>query len=328
MPALPGNRLTLPLGTDNSGIMRSTCLVALVLFLLPGCAERTEHAPVLPPDNGVAPVLVLLTKDKTSQSPVLGFDGSVYFSHGKNIRIVTPNGRHRLWAFEPGPRGHRILPDGTHLICDSGRGAILQLDSFGRRLNVVARRSEGEPLQLPTEVTLDQWSGFYFTDAGDPQSQTGGALHYATPGHSIRRLVSNLASPTGLALSADWSTLYLLENGKNRVLRFQVQQQGTLGPMAVFAELPGSDLSDGQEAAGGLCFDASGNLYVAYPKMKDVIVLGSEGQPVRRYPIGNPTSGLCFGGPYLDQLYVTVCEPGALMRLNLGVRGVDPRPAR
>jgi len=307
--------------------VRSKYLAALVLLLLPGCAERAEHPPVLPPNEGVAPVLVLLTKEQTADWPVLGYDGSVYFSHGKNIRVVTPNGRHRLWAFEPGPRGHRILPDGTHIICDSARGAILQLDSLARRLQVVARESEGQPLKSPTGLALDQWNGFFFTDTGDPQSATG-ALHYATPGHSIKRLVWDLALPTSVALSADRSALYLLENGRNRILRFPVPRQGTLGRMAVFAALSGSDLSSDTEPAGGLCFDASGNLYVAYPRIKDVLVLNSEGQAVRRYPMGNPTSGLSFGGPYLDQLYVTVCEPGALMRLNLGVRGLDVRPAR
>ncbi|MFB3905504.1 MAG: SMP-30/gluconolactonase/LRE family protein [Acidobacteriota bacterium] len=307
--------------------MRSILLAAL-LFLLPaGCAERNDHASVLPPDDGVAPVLVLLTKDKSSQGPVLGYDGSVYFSHGKNIRVVTPNGRHRLWAFEPGPRGHRILPDSTHLFCDAGRRAVLRLDMLARRLEIVARESEGQRLQSPAELALDQWNGIFFTDAGDPQAPTGG-LHYATPGRSIRRLLSGLALPSGLALSSDWSDLYVLENGKNRILRFPIQQQGALGPMTVFAELPGSDLPSGLEGVGGLCFDASGNLYVGYPKMKDVLVLNSQGQTVRRYPIGNRTSGVCFGGPYLDQLYVTVCEPGALMRLNLGVRGLDLRPAR
>lgn len=318
--------MTLAVGTDNSGIMRSTCLVALLLSLLPGCAEPAKRAPVLPPDDGVAPVLVLLTKDKMSQSPVLGYDGSVYFSHGKNIRVVTPNGRHRLWTFEPHPRGHRILPDGTHLLCDSGHRAVLRLDSLARRLQIVTRESEGQRLEVPTEMALDQWTGFFFTDAGDTQSPNG-AVHYATPGHSITRLVSNLAMPTGLTLSADWSTLYLIENGRSRILSFPVEQQGFLGPMAVFAELPENG-SAGTDAAGGLCFDASGNLYVAYPKMTDVLVLDSGGQTLRRYPIGNPTTGLCFGGPFLDQLYVTVAEPGALMRLNLGVRGLDLRPAR
>ncbi len=307
--------------------MRLTNLVALLLLLLlPGCTERTEHAPVLPPDSRVAPVLVLLTKDKTSQGPVLGYDGSIFFSHGKNIRVVTSNGRHRLWAFGPAPRGHRILSDRSHLICDSGRGAILRLDSLARRLEIVAREADGQRLKSPAELTLDQWNGFFFTDAGEPQTQTG-ALYYATPGHSTKSLVSNLALPTAVALSADYSTLYLLENGRDRVLRFPVEEQGTLGPMAIFAELPGSNLSTGREIAGGLCFDAFGNLYIAYPRTREVLVLGPEGQRVRRYLIGSPTSGLCFGGPYLDQLYVTVCEPGALMRLNLGVRGLDLRPA-
>ncbi|RPJ55360.1 MAG: hypothetical protein EHM23_26445, partial [Acidobacteria bacterium] len=237
------------------------------------------------------------------------------------------NGRHRLWTFEPGPRGHRILPDGTHIVCDSERGAVLRLDSLARRLSVVARHSEGQRLQTPAEVAMDQWNGFFFTDAADPRSPSG-ALHYVTPGHSIRRLVWDLALPTGMAFSADWSTLYLIENGRNRILKFPVPQQGALGPMSVFAELPTSDGSAGLEAAGGLCFDSSGNLYVAYPKVKEVLVLDSGGRSVRRYPVGNPTTGVCFGGPYLDQLFVTVSAPGALMRLNLGVKGLDLRPRR
>ncbi len=299
----------------------------MLLFLLPGCAERNEHKAALPPNDGVAPVLVLLTKDKISQAPVIDYVGSVYFSHGKNIRVVTPNGRHRLWAFEPEPRGHRLLPDGSHLICDAGRGVILRLDSLGRRLEILGRESDGQKLQPPTELVLDQWNGFFFTAAGDPQSPSG-VLYYATPGHLIQRVVSDLASPTGLALSADWSTLYLLENARSQILRFQIRQQGALGPSSVFAQLPGSDLTTEWGVTGGLCFDSLGNLYAAYPRMTDVLVFDPEGQTVRRYPIGNPTSGLCFGGPYLDQLYVTVCDPGALMRLNLGVRGVDVRPAR
>ena len=165
--------------------MRFHYLAALTLLLGPGCAKQKEREAVLPPDSAIKPVLVLLTKDKTAQAPVLDYDGSVYFSHGKDIRIVTPNGRHRLWSFQPGPRGHRILPDGSHLVCDAARGAVLQLDSLGRRLETVARESEGHRLKSPTELALDPSNGFFFTDPGNPESATG-ALHYVTPGMRSR----------------------------------------------------------------------------------------------------------------------------------------------
>jgi len=293
---------------------------------LPGCAERAERSPVLPPEKGVDPVLVLLTRDPVAQGPVLAYDGSIFFSHGRNVRVVSPNGRHRLWTVEPAPRGHRILPDNTHLICDAKRGAIVRFDDLARRLQVIASKTRGDQVSAPSELVLDQWNGFYFSDSGQA-GEPPGSLHYVTPGRVVRKVASDLASPTGLALSADWSALYVVESGKNRVIRFAVLEQGHLGLMSVFATLPGSETPASADA-GGLCFDSFGNLYVAYLKMREVLVLDAEGQPLRRYQFDNPTSGVCFGGPYLDQLFVTVAEPGALMRLNLGVKGLDLRPER
>jgi len=54
-----------------------------------------------------------------------------------------------------------------------------------------------------------------------------------------------------------------------------------------------------------------------------------KGLIVRRYAVGNHhPSSVSFGGPNMDQLFVTVTDPGALLRLSMGVRGLDIRPQR
>jgi hypothetical protein len=64
--------------------------------------------------------------------------------------------------------------------------------------------------------------------------------------------------------------------------------------------------------------------------MKQVQVVNPEGKVIRRYPGGNlTTSNVAFGGPKMNQLYVTGAlgaygsgSQGALFRLDLGpVRG-------
>jgi gluconolactonase len=70
--------------------------------------------------------------------------------------------------------------------------------------------------------------------------------------------------------------------------------------------------------------------------MRQVQVLGPDGQLLHRYPGGNlTTSNVAFGGPNRDQLYITGAlgeertTRGGLFRLDLpGVRGLPVIPAR
>jgi gluconolactonase len=83
--------------------------------------------------------------------------------------------------------------------------------------------------------------------------------------------------------------------------------------------------------------DANGHLFVAHYGVGLVEVLDSTGHLLRRYPAGSPlSSNVAFGGPHLDELYITGASgaesgPGVLMKLSLvGVRGLSSRalPAR
>ncbi|HSG72601.1 MAG TPA: SMP-30/gluconolactonase/LRE family protein, partial [Planctomycetaceae bacterium] len=83
----------------------------------------------------------------------------------------------------------------------------------------------------------------------------------------------------------------------------------------------------------GICLDAAGNLYVAHYGMKQVQVLDPNGKLVARYPGGNlTTSNVAFGGPNMNQLFVTGGlgteggGKGGVFRLDLGVKGLTILP--
>ena len=96
----------------------------------------------------VKPVEVVRTNDYT-EGVVVDHDGNLYFSHEKIVTKVTPDGKASTWAQTGSPNGHKILADGTHLICDASRHALLHLAADGSELKPAATESDGKPLRGP-----------------------------------------------------------------------------------------------------------------------------------------------------------------------------------
>ncbi len=41
------------------------------------------------------------------------------------------DGKHQVWAKTGAPNGHKILADGTHLVCDASQHAVLRIREAG-----------------------------------------------------------------------------------------------------------------------------------------------------------------------------------------------------
>ena len=286
----------------------------------------------LPPDGGVRPVKVLEVLGY-SEGVVIDRDGAIYVSDVYNGTIyrVGRDGAAEAWAKTGAPNGHKIQVDGTHLVCDGSRRSVLRRDAAGKDIGTASPECDGRPLRAPNALTLDAVGGFYFTDPGGSSRENPiGTVHYVDARGKTHLVAEGLAFPNGVVLRPDGKTLHVGESGHNRVLSYTLVAPGRVGGMRVFANPPVK--GDGQIAnePDGMCLDARGNLYVAHYGMRQVQVLSPEGKLLRRYGAGNHSaSNVAFGGPRMDQLYVTgalgeeKATKGGLFRVDLkGVKGL------
>ena len=300
--------------------MMTNIIITLVLGL--GAAAGGS----LPPESGVKAVKVSEVPGYT-EGVVVGADGSVYVSDVYNgiIYRVGADGAAKAWARTPAPNGHKILADGSHLVCDGDAHAVLRLDAAGRVIGKAASEYEGKPLRAPNDLTLDGRGGFYFTDPGGSSAENPvGTVHYVDARGEVSLVAGGLAFPNGIALRPDGRTLLVGESKHNRVLSYDIVAPGKAGRMRVLADLPAKGEGQIANEPDGMCLDADGNLYVAHYGMRQVQVVSPGGRILRRYAAGNlTTSNVAFGGPRGDQLFVTGAlgaektTKGGLFRLDL-----------
>jgi gluconolactonase len=286
----------------------------------------------LPRDDEVRPDLVLKTGDYT-EGVVVDHDGNLYFSREKIITRMKQDGTEATaWAETGAPNGHKILADGTHLVCDASRHAVLHLGHDGRVIKNASDSSDGKPLRGPNDLTLDTSNGgFYFTDpGGSDENNRIGTIHYVDRAGKTTTVATGLAFPNGIALRPDGSELLVAESKRNRILLYPVESPGKLGEQKVFVNLPAKGPEQTDNQPDGICLDAAGNLYVAHYGMRQIQVIDPQGRIIRRYPGGNlTTSNVCFAGPNMTRLFATGGEPGGVFKLDLqGTKGLVILPKR
>jgi gluconolactonase len=308
------------------------CIIGLTSLIMPlGALVAAD----LPPASSVTAVKILEV-DNYCEGVVFDAAGRGYLSHGKFLVQFTLEGQQKVWAETGAPNGHKILADGTHLVCDANRHAVLRLSPTGELLEPASRECDGQPLRGPNDLSLDTPNGgFYFTDpGGSSDTNPIGTVHYVDRQGKTHQVDRELAFPNGIVLRPGGKTLLVGESKKNRVLVYDVTAPGRVANRKVFADLPTKDPSAGQidNQPDGMCLDAAGNLYVAHYGMQQVQVLSPAGKLIARYPGGNvTTSNVAFGGARRDQLFVTgglgpEGGRGGLFRLDLGIAGLDILP--
>src|SRR5262249_30774376 len=208
--------------------MLPTLMITTVLF-----------AADLPSDVDTKPVK-LLEVHAYCEGVVFDHAGKGYVSHGDRITQFTVDGKSKVWATTGAPNGHKILADGTHLVCDASRHAVLLLDADGKFLKNASDMCEGKPVNGPNDLTLDTpHGGFYFTNPDDSgiNKQTG-TLHYVDKDGKTHLCAGGFAYPNGVVITPNGKRILMAESQKNRVLEFPVISPGKVGEFKVFAELP------------------------------------------------------------------------------------------
>jgi gluconolactonase len=131
----------------------------------------------------------------------------------------------------------------------------------------------------------------------------------------VERMTVDTQAPRGLALSADQSSLYVVDRGDGTAvpatLRAYPIADAGLGQVSVIVDF---GLANGDDGPHGLAVCANGRLAVAVGRLSDargpaVEVYDTDGQLLQRLDVGGGVPTNCaFGGPGLRTLYVTTSD--------------------
>jgi sugar lactone lactonase YvrE len=194
------------------------------------------------------------------------------------------------------------------------------------------------PIDVGPDATLNDAccdaEGRLWTASGAPGAAPPvGSIWRVNPSLEVTRHAKGVDHPNGLGFSPDGSILYHADSLKGVVETYVIEGDGLAGRSSMLASV---DPSDG--LPDGLAVDIEGGVWVAL----------YDGAQVRRYsPDGSLdavvempvpwTTSCCFGGPDLDQLFVSTGQDdasraaddpiaGAILVVDPGIRGLPATP--
>jgi gluconolactonase len=207
--------------------------------------------------------------------------------------------------------------DGALYVCNPGLG-VVRVEAGGAH-SVFATRADGHTMICPNYPVFDRRGRLYVSDSGQWKKQNGRLLAFEPDGRG-RVLGGPFGYANGLALTADERFLFMAESNTDRVYRFALAADGTLGDGEVYAESVGR-LPD------GLALDESGNLYVACYASDEIWRISPARERMlvafdhHAILVSRPTN-LAWGGARRDVLYVANLGRTTITRARLsGVHG-------
>jgi gluconolactonase len=288
------------------------------------------------------------------EGPVAMPDGTVLVVEIKRealTRIDPITGTKEQVAKIPGgPNGLAIGPDGRAYVCNNGTnswttyrgwtfpsgsgadytgGSIQVVDLATGDVETLYTECDGRNLTAPNDLVFDATGGFYFTDYGKHHGawRDNGALYYAQPdGSQIIQVLPSLDGPNGIVLSEGDERLYVALTEPGIVEWWPVTGPGELeaDPDAM---PPGSGnvvfRCSGHDYLDSMAVDGAGSVCVATLFRGGITVIPSEGGSAEWFPIADPlVTNLCFGGPGLATVYVTLAATGKLLAADWPTGGL------
>lgn len=185
---------------------------------------------------------------------------------------------------------------------------VYRLEKNGTR-TLLADRYEGKRFRGPNDVVFRKDGSLYFTDTTggvrgrghDPSEPLPPLGIYRLDAGKLTLIVSDIATPNGLAFSVDEKTLYATAG---RMLRqYDVQPDGTVANGRLFVNME-ADTTPG--VPDGVRVDVKGNVWSTGPG--GVWIVSPSGRHLGTIAVNTPgenAASLGFGDPDYQTLYIT-----------------------
>lgn len=211
---------------------------------------------------------------------------------------------------------------------------FLRLDPSTEAVTLLSDPEADRPGNRFNDGKCDPWGRFWAGTMAYDFEPLAGALWRVNADFSCVRQRQGLTISNGLAWSQDRGKLYVIDSPTLNVLAFPLTNAGEIaGEPSICVHIP----EDWDAVPDGMCIDAEGMLWIALFGGGCVTRWDPvSGQRLERLALPcRQVTSCCFGGPHLDQLFITTArremdaaaikaEPlaGGLFQADVGVKGL------
>jgi len=217
-----------------------------------------------------------------------------------------------------GHNGLALTKQKTFLLaCTEEHGAILELDMTGKQLRRWNADKNGNPFAGGiNDIVVTENGGAYATVFGPykdlPTSVVGKVLYLAPGSENWVEVAGDLNYANGIGVSPDQKTLYVSQTVGNCILKFKINDDGSLSNRSNFALLnllTPNKVESWWLGPDSMKIDSKGNIYVAQWFGGKILKISPDGKLLHVFKIaaGDGTTNVAFseGG---QELYVTVVK--------------------
>jgi gluconolactonase len=253
-----------------------------------------------------------------TEGPAADKAGNIFFTDQPNDKIwkYAIDGKLSLFMEKAGrANGMYFDKKGNLVTCSDEQNEIWAITEK-KTVTVLLSNVEGEKLNGPNDLWIDNKGGIYFTD---PYYQRdywqrkkpdlkGQYVYYLPKGEKAAIVVDSLlVKPNGIIGKAESNILYVADIEANKTYKYQINADGSLSNRQLFV-MQGSD---------GMTMDEEGNLYLTG---KGVTIYNSSAIKIGNIPIPSGwVANVCFGGRDRTTLFITASE--SVYTLQMAVKG-------
>ncbi len=280
------------------------CAVGAILAVTAACAGET-----------------LIVSNILGPEGPLYVDGNLYYVGWVSNTLSKWDGKTTTVLNQTPGCGHNglaLTKQKTFLLaCTEEHGAILELDMTGKQLRRWDADKNGKPFEGGiNDIVVTANGGAYATVFGPykdlPTSVVGKVLYLAPGGQEWVEVAGELNYANGIGVSPDQKTLYVSETVGNCILKFKINDDGSLSNRSNFALLnllTPNKVESWWLGPDSMKIDSKGNMYVAQWFGGKILKISPEGKLLHIFEIaaGDGTTNVAFGEGE-KQLYVTVVK--------------------
>jgi dipeptidyl aminopeptidase/acylaminoacyl peptidase len=299
-----------------------------ILLIELGASGLAADTDIIPPGAKVEKVA---GGCKFTEGPAADAEGYLFFTdspHNK-IMVLRPSGKLEVWIDDSrDANGMRFDARGRLVACcgEDGARAVVRWEAGGQR-TVLADRYNGKRLTAPNDLCIDRAGRIWFTDPCYGRKPADGQEKFAVyridavagepVANKVTRVIDDVDTPNGIAISPDNKTLYIADNaarknGPHTLLAYDILPDGSCRRRAV--------LHDFQERRGidGMVLDTRGNIYATAEsgERTGVYVFSPDGKQLGFIRTPETATNCTFGDRDLKTLYITAGTSVYKIRLN------------